>query len=193
MGWQALLDHPTPYEYDCDIQTMKNGDTCQVHFDNPGGWEYVPQGYAAGIRAAKTDDEFTTTKADATTTKPHHHLLLGRPSTTIPLNTVYNNDDVISPTINGPAAKGVKLTSFYTYRYCSPTRSVSSSNFRVCAALAHSPPVYVLRQLRCVREPGDSGIALILVGGRPQGVVPDWPPSIQAAKHPAEPTQHGKP
>lgn len=38
-------------------------------------------------------------------------------------NTVYNNDDIISPTIDSLAAAGVKLTSFYTYRYCSPTRA----------------------------------------------------------------------
>ena len=25
---------PTPYAYNCDIQTMKKGDPCQVHFDN---------------------------------------------------------------------------------------------------------------------------------------------------------------
>lgn len=29
---------------------MKKGDPCQVHFDNPAGWSYVAQGYAAGIR-----------------------------------------------------------------------------------------------------------------------------------------------
>ena len=110
---------PTPYEYDCGIQTMKKGDPCQVHFDNPRGWEYVAQGYAAGIRkvwagAAKTDDETHTTS-----TTPHIIFCL---VDDLGWNTVYNNDDVISPTINGLAAQGVKLTSFYTYRYCSPTR-----------------------------------------------------------------------
>jgi hypothetical protein len=55
---------PTPYTYDCSIQTMKKGDPCQVHFDNPLGWEYVAHGYAAGIQRIfhnshvrmKTDD-----------------------------------------------------------------------------------------------------------------------------------------
>ena len=42
---------PTPYKYDCPIQSMKPGDPCQVHFDNPDGWAYVAQGYAAGIKA----------------------------------------------------------------------------------------------------------------------------------------------
>ena len=42
---------PTPYTYDCTIQTMKKGDPCQVHFDNPHGWEYVAQGYAQGIKS----------------------------------------------------------------------------------------------------------------------------------------------
>ena len=38
-------------------------------------------------------------------------------------NSVYNNDGMITPTINSLAKAGVKLTSFYTYRYCSPTRA----------------------------------------------------------------------
>jgi hypothetical protein len=38
-------------------------------------------------------------------------------------NTVYNNVDIKSPVINALAAQGVKLTSFYAYRYCSPTRA----------------------------------------------------------------------
>ena len=38
-------------------------------------------------------------------------------------NTVYNNQDIISPNINALAADGVKLTSHYVYRYCSPTRA----------------------------------------------------------------------
>ena len=42
---------PTPYGYNCPIQTMKKGDPCQVHFDRPDGWRYVAEGYAAGIRA----------------------------------------------------------------------------------------------------------------------------------------------
>ena len=38
-------------------------------------------------------------------------------------NTVYNNPDIKAPAINALAAAGVKLTSFYAYRYCSPTRA----------------------------------------------------------------------
>ena len=58
--------------------------------------------------------------ATAATAKPHIIFCL---VDDLGWNTVYNNDAVISPTINGLAAKGVKLTSFYTYRYCSPTRA----------------------------------------------------------------------
>ena len=38
-------------------------------------------------------------------------------------NSAYNNPTIKSPTINTLAAEGVKLTSFYAYRYCSPTRA----------------------------------------------------------------------
>jgi arylsulfatase A-like enzyme len=38
-------------------------------------------------------------------------------------NTAYNNPAQHTPTIDSLAAAGVKLTSFYTYRYCSPTRA----------------------------------------------------------------------
>ena len=47
---------PTPYRYDCPIQTMKPGDPCQVHFDQPDGWAYVAQGYAAGIKAVMSGE-----------------------------------------------------------------------------------------------------------------------------------------
>lgn len=36
---------------------------------------------------------------------------------------MYNNPDIVSPHINALAAGGVKLTSHYVYRYCSPTRA----------------------------------------------------------------------
>eukprot|EP00401_Gymnodinium_catenatum_P075292 CAMPEP_0117504208 /NCGR_PEP_ID=MMETSP0784-20121206/24731_1 /TAXON_ID=39447 /ORGANISM="" /LENGTH=568 /DNA_ID=CAMNT_0005299557 /DNA_START=65 /DNA_END=1771 /DNA_ORIENTATION=- len=38
-------------------------------------------------------------------------------------NTAWNNADIHSPSINGLAADGLKLTSHYTYRFCSPTRA----------------------------------------------------------------------
>ena len=38
-------------------------------------------------------------------------------------NTAWNNDDIISPTLDTMSAEGLKLTSFYVYRYCSPTRA----------------------------------------------------------------------
>ena len=44
-----------PYGYDCPIQTMKRGDPCQVHFDYPAGWQYVAQGYVAGVRSLFDD------------------------------------------------------------------------------------------------------------------------------------------
>eukprot|EP00937_MAST-01D_sp_MAST-1D-sp2_P003399 g3399.t1 len=40
-----------PYGYDCPIQTMERGEPCQVHFDTPTGWQYVAEGYAAGVRS----------------------------------------------------------------------------------------------------------------------------------------------
>ena len=94
----------------------------------------------------KTDDE--DPEADIASAMPPHIIFclvddLG-------WNTVYNNDAVISPTINGLAAKGVKLTSFYTYRYCSPTRSVTFG----CALRFLDPPCLpkggTICQLRCV-------------------------------------------
>ena len=38
-------------------------------------------------------------------------------------NTAWNNDDIISPTLDALASQGLKLSSFYVYRYCSPTRA----------------------------------------------------------------------
>eukprot|EP00927_Polykrikos_kofoidii_P009055 TRINITY_DN13758_c0_g1_i1.p1 TRINITY_DN13758_c0_g1~~TRINITY_DN13758_c0_g1_i1.p1 ORF type:complete len:589 (+),score=74.99 TRINITY_DN13758_c0_g1_i1:120-1886(+) len=38
-------------------------------------------------------------------------------------NTAWNNPDIISPTLNSMAEQGLKLTSQYVYRYCSPTRA----------------------------------------------------------------------
>mmetsp|Transcript_30384 Transcript_30384/g.66561 ORF Transcript_30384/g.66561 Transcript_30384/m.66561 type:complete len:596 (+) Transcript_30384:74-1861(+) len=38
-------------------------------------------------------------------------------------NTAWNNPDIHSPTLNSMAAAGVKLTSHYTYRFCSPSRA----------------------------------------------------------------------
>jgi arylsulfatase A-like enzyme len=35
----------------------------------------------------------------------------------------YNNPDLHTPTLDAMAADGVKLTSHYVYRYCSPTRA----------------------------------------------------------------------
>ena len=34
----------------------------------------------------------------------------------------YNNPDLITPTLDSLASTGVKFTSHYVYRYCSPTR-----------------------------------------------------------------------
>ena len=38
-------------------------------------------------------------------------------------NSMYNNPDIISPTVDALAEAGIKLTAFYTYRFCSPTRA----------------------------------------------------------------------
>ena len=38
-------------------------------------------------------------------------------------NTAWHNPDIVSPAINSLHADGVELTSFYVYRYCSPTRA----------------------------------------------------------------------
>ena len=95
--------------------------TCTL-WEATGGHGKVASGVVTGSPnrvVIKTDDE--DIKDDIPTSKPPHIIFclvddLG-------WNTVYNNDAVISPTINGLAAKGIKLTSFYTYRYCSPTRA----------------------------------------------------------------------
>ena len=54
---------------------------------------------------------------------PHHLLTHANCTRTAPALRRYNNADIISPHINALAADGVKLTSHYVYRYCSPTRA----------------------------------------------------------------------
>jgi len=53
-------------------------------------------------------------------TKPHIVFVL---TDDLGWNSVWNNVDIHSPTINYLATDGVKLTSHYVYRFCSPTRA----------------------------------------------------------------------
>eukprot|EP00927_Polykrikos_kofoidii_P009056 TRINITY_DN13758_c0_g2_i1.p1 TRINITY_DN13758_c0_g2~~TRINITY_DN13758_c0_g2_i1.p1 ORF type:complete len:591 (+),score=85.03 TRINITY_DN13758_c0_g2_i1:57-1829(+) len=56
----------------------------------------------------------------AAPTKPHVVFVL---ADDLGWNTAWNNPDIISPTLNSMAEQGLKLTSQYVYRYCSPTRA----------------------------------------------------------------------
>jgi hypothetical protein len=106
----------------CAIFVFRPGrvNTCTL-WEATGGNGKAVNGVVTGSPnrvASKMDDE--DTEADIVTAKPHIVFCL---VDDLGWNTVYNNDAVISPTIDSLAAKGVKLTSFYTYRYCSPTRA----------------------------------------------------------------------
>jgi len=61
-----------------------------------------------------------TAAAAASAAKPNIVVIL---TDDLGWNTAYNNADIISPHINSLASDGVRLTSHYVYRYCSPTRA----------------------------------------------------------------------
>jgi len=71
--------------------------------------------FAAALYAAAA-----SAATSATAPKPHIVYIL---TDDLGWNTAYNNPDIHSPTLNALAAEGLKLTSHYTYRYCSPTRA----------------------------------------------------------------------
>ena len=58
-------------------------------------------------------------------------------------NSVWNNEETITPTLDAMSANGLILESFYTYKYCSPTRGSFLTGrypFKLCATRRNFEP-----------------------------------------------------
>jgi hypothetical protein len=66
------------------------------------------------VRASNSSQSTFDLPTEHTSAKPHIILCL---VDDLGWHSVYNNDDVFTPTIDSLAKAGTKLTSFYTYRY----------------------------------------------------------------------------
>merc|ERR1719474_1024544 len=58
-------------------------------------------------------------------------------------NSMYHNDEVISPILDGMVSSSLRLNSFYVYKYCSPTRASFLTGrlpYKLCATRDNLKP-----------------------------------------------------
>ena len=65
-------------------------------------------------------------------TQPHILMVLGDDIGfgNVGWNRDVQDPEVQTPNLNGLVARGIQLTAFYTFKYCSPTRSALQSHER---------------------------------------------------------------